>query len=89
MGASCESFESCCALRCGKAARGASSQLTRAATAARSFAGHITVGARERTDDAMIEVWVTDSGCGVPEENLAKIFEPFAQVGRFSMRMGF
>ena len=47
------------------------------------------MGARERTDDAMIEVWVTDSGCGVPEENLSKIFEPFAQVGRFSMRMGF
>eukprot|EP00959_Pyramimonas_sp_CCMP1952_P198833 4158762-Pyramimonas_sp.AAC.1 len=42
-------------------------------------AGLIEVSARDRMD-GMLEVCVKDTGCGIPEENLAQIFEPFAQA---------
>jgi signal transduction histidine kinase len=29
------------------------------------------------TNDKMARVSITDSGCGIPEENLARIYDPF------------
>ncbi|MBF0645578.1 PAS domain S-box protein [Desulfuromonas acetoxidans] len=37
--------------------------------------GEITI--KTRHEDDHIRIWITDTGCGIPEENLKKIFEPF------------
>ena len=37
--------------------------------------GEITIKTRHEND--RIRIWVTDTGCGIPPENLQKIFEPF------------
>ena len=42
--------------------------------------GHIVVGA-ERENDT-IRVWVSDTGIGIPPEQLENVFEPFFQVDR-------
>jgi len=41
--------------------------------------GTITIGALK--DKGMIELWVKDTGVGIPKEQLATIFEPFEQAG--------
>jgi signal transduction histidine kinase len=45
------------------------------ALAAMDSGGKITVSVRET--DALAEIAVTDTGHGIPKENLEKIFEPF------------
>jgi PAS domain S-box-containing protein len=37
--------------------------------------GEITI--KTRHEGTKIRIWITDTGCGIPEENLKKIFEPF------------
>ena len=37
--------------------------------------GEITI--KTRHEDDHIRIWITDTGCGIPEENLKRIFEPF------------
>jgi two-component system phosphate regulon sensor histidine kinase PhoR len=37
--------------------------------------GTVTVGARLREDGTVVECWVTDDGIGMPQDDLAKVFE--------------
>lgn len=46
------------------------------AFAAMSDGGHLKVSARQVTD-ASVAVTITDDGCGIPESDLKRIFEPF------------
>jgi PAS domain S-box-containing protein len=39
--------------------------------------GTLTVSARHSEQKGLLEVKVSDTGCGIPEENLENIFEPF------------
>eukprot|EP00240_Pyramimonas_obovata_P003535 CAMPEP_0118960210 /NCGR_PEP_ID=MMETSP1169-20130426/63522_1 /TAXON_ID=36882 /ORGANISM="Pyramimonas obovata, Strain CCMP722" /LENGTH=880 /DNA_ID=CAMNT_0006908359 /DNA_START=158 /DNA_END=2796 /DNA_ORIENTATION=+ len=41
--------------------------------------GYIEVSAKE-IPDGMLEIAVTDTGCGIPEASVGQIFEPFAQA---------
>jgi two-component system cell cycle sensor histidine kinase PleC len=47
--------------------------------------GHITVNARH--DGQHVEFTVTDTGRGIPEEHIARIFEPFEQIDNRYDRM--
>ena len=47
--------------------------------------GELTVATRTANGDEFVEIQFTDTGCGIPRENLAKIFDPFfttKEVGR-------
>jgi len=47
--------------------------------------GELTITSRVTADGNWIEIEITDTGCGVPRENLEKIFDPFfttKEVGR-------
>jgi len=47
--------------------------------------GELTVATRTAPDGEYIEIEFTDTGCGIPRENLEKIFDPFfttKEVGR-------
>jgi two-component system NtrC family sensor kinase len=47
--------------------------------------GELTVASRTTAGDEWIEIEFTDTGCGIPRENLEKIFDPFfttKEVGR-------
>ena len=47
---------------------------------AMSQGGSIAIGIEElknQSGDSALEVRFTDSGCGIPEENLHKVFDPF------------
>jgi two-component system NtrC family sensor kinase len=47
--------------------------------------GELTVASRTAAGDGAIEIEITDTGCGIPPENLEKIFDPFfttKEVGR-------
>ncbi len=46
------------------------------AFAAMSDGGHLTVSAR-RTEEERIALTIADDGCGIPEADLKRIFEPF------------
>jgi signal transduction histidine kinase/ligand-binding sensor domain-containing protein len=53
--------------------------------------GVVTVGARKRRGEGareqdVIELTVKDTGVGIPEEQLATIFEPFEQIGSVDAR---
>jgi signal transduction histidine kinase len=37
--------------------------------------GKVTIGAREREDDGLIECWVSDNGSGIPPLQLEKVFD--------------
>jgi two-component system NtrC family sensor kinase len=39
--------------------------------------GALTISSRMREDLKAVEISFTDTGVGIPEENLSKIFEPF------------
>jgi signal transduction histidine kinase len=40
--------------------------------------GRIAVGAEDRGE--IVRIWVTDSGIGIPKEQLSRVFEPFFQI---------
>ncbi len=42
-----------------------------------SGGGQVTVGARLRDGGRSVEIQVADTGCGIPEENLSRLFTPF------------
>jgi len=47
--------------------------------------GELMIASRVTTDGDSIEIRITDTGCGIPRENLEKIFDPFfttKEVGR-------
>jgi two-component system NtrC family sensor kinase len=39
--------------------------------------GTITIGASKDKKEGKIYVEISDTGCGIPQENIPKIFEPF------------
>jgi two-component system, NtrC family, sensor kinase len=40
--------------------------------------GRISVTVRAAGDaDGLVEIWIADTGCGIPQENLARVLEPF------------
>lgn len=39
--------------------------------------GHIIIKTRNFPEERKVSIFISDSGCGIPEENLGKIFEPF------------
>ncbi|MFO0829690.1 MAG: PAS domain-containing protein [Phycisphaerales bacterium] len=41
-----------------------------------------------RSDDHFVEIAVTDSGCGIPEDKLAQVFEPFFTTKPNGLGMG-
>jgi signal transduction histidine kinase len=51
--------------------------LLNAAQAMPDGSGRIAVAASEDAGSGQVEISVRDSGCGIPEENLTKIFDPF------------
>jgi two-component system NtrC family sensor kinase len=51
--------------------------LLNAAQAMPEGTGKIAVAAREDGGHGQVEISVSDSGCGIPEENLSRIFDPF------------
>jgi len=40
-------------------------------------AGELTIATRTAPDGKSVEIEFTDTGCGIPQENLEKIFDPF------------
>jgi signal transduction histidine kinase len=46
--------------------------------------GHIAVGADRR--DGLVSIWVSDSGVGIPSDQIEHVFEPFFQVERGTTR---
>ena len=46
--------------------------------------GRIRVGAERR--DGVVRIWVSDTGVGIPSDQIARVFEPFFQVERGSTR---
>ena len=47
--------------------------------------GELTIKTKIATDSKSVEIEFTDTGCGIPQENLEKIFDPFfttKEVGR-------
>jgi signal transduction histidine kinase len=46
--------------------------------------GRIRVGAERR--DGVVRIWVSDTGVGIPSDQLERVFEPFFQVERGSTR---
>jgi len=38
--------------------------------------GEVTVGARDRPGEELVECWVTDNGSGIPRDRIDKVFEP-------------
>jgi two-component system, NtrC family, sensor kinase len=55
------------------------------AAEAMAGAGELTITSRVAADGESIEIEFTDTGCGIPRENLEKIFDPFfstKEVGR-------
>ena len=51
--------------------------LLNAAQAMPDGSGRIAVTAREDPGSREVEISISDTGCGIPEENLTKIFDPF------------
>ncbi len=39
--------------------------------------GRLTIATRESDDAASVEISITDTGCGIPPENINRIFDPF------------
>jgi signal transduction histidine kinase len=39
--------------------------------------GEVTLGARDIPAEGIVECWVSDTGVGIPEDRLARVFEPF------------
>ncbi len=47
--------------------------------------GELTIASRVTADGKSIEIEITDTGCGIPRENIEKVFDPFfttKEVGR-------
>jgi signal transduction histidine kinase len=39
--------------------------------------GTITVSTRLTEDGKLVEIEISDTGCGIPQEHLSKLFDPF------------
>ncbi len=39
--------------------------------------GELTVGTRLTEDSKFMEIEISDTGCGIPQEHLSKLFDPF------------
>lgn len=50
--------------------------------------GKLTVATRLAADDRSIDISFTDTGAGIPEENLKKIFDPFFTTKSFGTGLG-
>jgi len=47
--------------------------------------GKLTIASRVTADGSSVEIEITDTGCGIPRENIEKVFDPFfttKEVGR-------
>ena len=44
--------------------------------------GRLAIGVSARRDDALVEIAVRDTGCGIPAERMDRIFEPFFTTKR-------
>lgn len=56
-----------------------------------SKSGTVRVGARESSEEPLLEIYVADNGCGIAPEDMPKIFTPFFsnwQDGDFSAGLG-
>lgn len=50
--------------------------------------GRLTVTTAEIGNGSMVEVRITDTGCGIPKENLSRIFQPFFTTKQMSEGTG-
>ncbi len=48
--------------------------------------GHVTIAARLAQDQGKVEVSVRDTGCGIPEAELPRLFERFHQIDTINQR---
>lgn len=56
--------------------------------AAQAMRGEGRLGIKAGTNGELVEIEISDSGSGIPEENLSRIFEPFFTTKRMGEGTG-